>query len=79
LDTIKTYQQATSQKVSIPTAYRKIVETDGWRGLYRGMAGRAQRISMGVVVLSLVNDKVQQALQLRRFHAYKAKSRIRDE
>jgi hypothetical protein len=79
LDTVKTYQQASPHKVSVSTAFSKIVAADGWRGLYSGLVGRAQRISMGVVVLSMVNEKVQHSLQLRRYHSERAKSRTRDE
>jgi len=66
---MKSVQQSSAEKISLKSAFIKIVETDGWRGLYIGMTGRLQRVSLGVVVLSLVNDKVQHTLQLRRFHA----------
>jgi len=69
LDCIKSYQQSSdsTKKLSLRMAFFQIIESDGWGGLFRGISGRLQRVTMGVVVLSLVNEHVQHAEQLRRW------------
>jgi len=71
LDCIKSYQQSSdsTKKLSLRMAFFEIIESDGWGGLFRGISGRLQRVTMGVVVLSLVNEHVQHAEQLRRWKA----------
>jgi len=69
LDVIKSYQQTSPEKVSVRQAARRILQVDGFRGFFTGMAGRAQRVTFGVIVLSLVTEKVQLSLQLRRYQA----------
>jgi len=68
LDCIKSRQQSTIIKTSVFQAIKDIIKEDGYRGFFVGMGGRLQRVSVGVVVLSFVNDTVQRWLQTRRYH-----------
>jgi len=59
IDCVKSRQQSMFKKVTFSEAARSIYETDGYNGFLKGMRGRAKRVSFGVVVMSYVNDKVQ--------------------
>jgi hypothetical protein len=69
LDCIKSRQQSSPMKLSVRKAGQQILLEDGIKGFFAGMSGRLQRVTLGVIVLSMVNEKVQHALQFRRFYA----------
>lgn len=78
LDCIKSRQQSTPKSLSVRKAAQQIFLEDGYRGFFVGMSGRLQRVTLGVIVLSLVNEKVQHTLQFRRFYADLEKTRSKE-
>jgi hypothetical protein len=78
LDCIKSRQQSTERSLSVRKAAQQIFLEDGYKGFFIGMSGRLQRVTLGVIVLSLVNEKVQHTLQFRRFYADLEKNRSKE-
>jgi len=59
IDCIKSCQQSVLKRVTISEAAQIIFAKDGFGGFFKGIRGRAKRVSIGVVIMSLINDKVQ--------------------
>jgi len=59
IDCIKSQQQSMFKKVTFSQAVRNILVHDGYRGFFKGIRGRAKRVTFGVVVMSFINDKIQ--------------------
>jgi len=59
IDCIKSQQQSMFRKVTISEAVGSILASDGYYGFFKGIRGRAKRVTFGVVVMSYINDKMQ--------------------
>jgi len=62
IDCVKSRQQAMFKKVKFTEATRNIFSSEGYWGFFKGIRGRAKRVTFGVVVMSYVNDRVQERL-----------------
>jgi len=59
IDCIKSQQQSVFKQVTFMDALKSIIAKDGFGGFFKGMRGRAKRVSFGVVIMSFINDKMQ--------------------
>lgn len=67
-DTIKTVIQSSPDNLSTLSVGRQILIKDGFRGLFSGLTLRVGRVASGILILGVLNDKLESLLLNQQYH-----------
>lgn len=67
-DTIKTSVQSSSTLTNSFSASRKLVAKSGFKGLYNGLSLRIARVTLGILILGTLNDKLEDVILNKQYN-----------